>query len=81
MTKLLTNQLMRATLAQFEAERQSAIAAIQLYLHASVGVGDHPDIVTELAAAASRLASAEEAIDTLKRNFMTTAPEETTTDD
>jgi hypothetical protein len=81
MTNPITNQLMRATLAQFEADRQSAIATIQLYLNASVGVGEHPDIVAELTTAASRLASAEEAIDTLKRNFMRTDVEEQVTGD
>jgi len=76
-TNPVATQLMRATMAQFEAERQSAIATIQLYLNASVGVGDHPDIVTELVAAASRLASAEESIDTLQRNFMRPPNDET----
>jgi hypothetical protein len=76
-TNPVATQLMRATVAQFEAERQSAIATIQLYLNASVGVGEHPDVVTELVAAASRLASAEESIDTLQRNFMRTPSDET----
>jgi hypothetical protein len=81
MTNPISNQFMRATLAQFEADRQSAIATIQLYLNASVGVGEHPDIVAELTTAASRLAAAEEAIDTLKRNFMRADDDKQNTDD
>jgi|TARA_R110002051_G_scaffold305290_1_gene375172 hypothetical protein len=69
----LSNQLARATLARFESQRQDALATIQLYLNASVGVGDHPDIVTELCNATRRLAEAEEALEALERNFL--APE------
>lgn len=80
MTTSLSNQLMHATLARFEAERQEAIATIGLYLNASVGVGEHPDIVSELVTATKRLADAEEALETLNRNFMS-PPEESATDD
>ena len=72
MNSPVSSQLMRATLAKFEADRQDALATIELYLNASVGVGDHPNIVTELALAASRLAAAEEALETLNRNFLRT---------
>ena len=47
MTNPLSSQLMRATLARFEAERQEALAIIELYLTASVGVGEHPKIIEE----------------------------------
>ena len=70
MTISLSNQLMHATMARFEAERQEAIATIGLYLNASVGVGEHPDIVSELITATKRLADAEEGLATLNRNFM-----------
>ena len=76
----LSNQLMHATLARFEAERQEALATIGLYLNASVGVGEHPNIVTEIISATKRLADAEEALETLNRNFMN-PPEETPADD
>jgi len=68
----LGNQLARATLARFESQRQDALAAIQLYLNASVGVGEHPDVVTELCKATTRLAEAEEALQALERNFLAT---------
>ena len=76
----LSNQLMRATLARFEADRQEAIATIGLYLNASVGVGEHPDIVTEIVSATKRLSEAEEALEPLNRNFMN-PQEEARTDD
>ena len=76
MTNPLSNQLMRATLARFEADRQEALATIELYLHAPVGIGEHPDIITELCTATDRLASAEEALETLNRNFIRTEESE-----
>tara|TARA_R110002110_G_scaffold169379_1_gene371177 strand:- start:157 stop:372 length:216 start_codon:yes stop_codon:yes gene_type:complete len=71
---------MHATLARFEAERQEAIATIGLYLNASVGVGEHPNIISELVTATKRLADAEEALETLNRNFINPL-EENPTDD
>jgi hypothetical protein len=71
----LGSQLMRATLARFESQRESALATIGLYLNAAAGVGDHPDIVGEIQQATVKLAEAEEALDTLQRNFLA-VPEE-----
>tara|TARA_Y100000034_G_scaffold86442_1_gene103666 strand:+ start:229 stop:489 length:261 start_codon:yes stop_codon:yes gene_type:complete len=75
----LGNQLMRATLARFESQRESALATIGLYLNAASGIGDHPDVVTELQHATVKLAEAEEALDTLQRNFLA-GPEESEND-
>ena len=67
--------LLGAVLARHEADRQEALATIDLYLNASVGIGDHPNVVEELSNAAARLATAEEILETLQRNFLRT-PEE-----
>ena len=75
MNNPISNQLMRAVLARFEADRQSALATIELYLNASVGIGDHPDVLSELSDAATALATAEEALESLNRNFLR-VPEE-----
>jgi hypothetical protein len=66
----ISNQLMRAALARLEAERQEALAIIELYLNASVGVGDHPDVITVIITATHKLAAAEESMETLQRNFI-----------
>jgi hypothetical protein len=71
----VSSLLMRATLARFEAERQQALATIELYLNAPVGIGDHPDIIGELATATSQLAGAEEALESLNRNFLRSSNE------
>lgn len=80
MTSPLTSQLMRAVLARFEAERQEALATLELYLTASVGVGEHPKIIEELAAATRQLADAEEALETLNKNFLSQTQQETEAD-
>jgi len=81
MNNPISNQLMRATLARFEAERQDALATIHLYLNAAVGVGEHPNIVAEIATAATRLADAEEALETLNRNFLQPTEEDVAEND
>jgi len=76
---ILGSQIVRATLARLEADRQEAIATIQLYVNASAGVGDHSDVVTAACTATAQLAAAEQAIQALERNFLTTPT--TTADD
>ena len=66
----LGQPLIQALIARFEAERTEAYATIQLYLMAPVGVGDHPTIVEDLAKATSKMAEAEEALESLTRNFL-----------
>ena len=66
----IAGQLIRAALSRFEAQRQESLALLDIYLHNSVGVGDHPTLVTEIADATRRLAEAEESIASLQRNFL-----------
>ena len=70
MTTSLTNQLMRAVVSKFEAQRHEALARVRLYLEVPVAVGDHPQIIEDLAFAVSNLAAAEEALDCVQRNFL-----------
>lgn len=65
----MAERLVRASLAKFEADRQEAIAIIELYLNHPMGVAEHPNVVTELTTAFVRLAEAEEAIGAVERNF------------
>ena len=70
MSNMMAEQLVRATLARFEADRQEAIAVIELYLNNPVGVAEHPNVVNQIATAISNLGSAEEAIGAIERNFL-----------
>ena len=73
-TDRIASQLLRAALSSFEADRQEAIATLDLYLHSAVAIGDHPNIVEEVITAAKKLADAEEAIASLQRNFLPEPP-------
>jgi hypothetical protein len=74
-------QLMRATISKFEADRQEALAVIELYLNSSVGIGDHPTVVSELCTATTKLAEAEDALQTIQRNFLDSTQEATADND
>jgi len=76
MRNQMAERLVRASLAKFEADRQEAIAMIELYINNPVGVPEHPSIVTELTTAITRLADAEEAIAAIERNFIGTGDED-----
>ena len=69
-TDRLASQILRAALSRFEADRQDALTTLDLYLHNSVAIGDHPNIVEEVVTATLALATAEEAITSLQRNFL-----------
>ena len=77
----LSNQLMRAVLARLEAQRQEALATIELYVNVPVGIGDHPNVVGELVTAAKQLAEAEETLETIQRNFLRNTDEVSDNDD
>jgi hypothetical protein len=73
MTSHIGQHLLTALVSRFEAERAEALAILNLYLGVPVGVADHPNIIEELHVAATNLASAEEALETLARHFVTNA--------
>jgi|TARA_Y100000296_G_C5172692_1_gene258187 hypothetical protein len=66
----IASQLLRAALAQFDAQRQTALAILDIYLHKPTAVGDHPNLVGEIVQATKDLAAAEEAMESLERNFI-----------
>ncbi len=77
----IAQQLLRATLSTFETQRPEALAVLDLNLHSAVGIGDHSNIVSELAFATTNLAEAEEAISALQRNFLNPSTAEEKNDD
>tara|TARA_R100001086_G_C11701633_1_gene221532 strand:- start:256 stop:492 length:237 start_codon:yes stop_codon:yes gene_type:complete len=76
MSNMMAEQLVRATLARFEADRQEAIAVIELYLNNPTGVAEHPSVVNEIVTAIGNLADAEEAIGAIERNFLSRTEDE-----
>ena len=80
-TNNLASQILRAALSKFEADRQNALATLDIYLYDAVAIGDHPNIVEEVTTATKKLAEAEEAIQALERNFIPKPTQEDDEDD
>ena len=62
------NQIYKALVAHFQAQREEALAVIYLYLSQPVGVADHSNILKDLVEWTKKLSDAEEQLECLKRN-------------
>ena len=58
--------LLEAALAKFRSDAMTARANLEVYLTAPVGVGEHSDLVDEVAKQAAILTEAEENVRTLE---------------
>ena len=61
--------LFNATLAQLSADRENALAVLEMLFNRSVGIGDHTNIVEEITKTASKLAEATGTIQVLSQTF------------
>ena len=69
MTETIKRQLLTATMAQFKADHDAALATLSLYFNKSVAVGDHPNILEKIRTLTDNLATAEETITVLQKHF------------
>ena len=65
------NHFYRAAIKSFEAQREEAIATLELYFQHSVGIADHSDILNEIKKWTTKLAEAQENLKVLKEYFYT----------
>ena len=63
--------LLQALEDRYNAEISNADATIQIYLNNSVGIGEHIDIVETVEKELTKLAEAEDKLETLINNFST----------
>ena len=63
------NKLLKAALSQYEAQKDEALAVLEIYFNNSVGIGEHSNLLIEITEWTQKLTEAEENIDTLKRHF------------
>ena len=63
------NVIYDALKAQFEAQKQKALATLTIYLTNPVGIGEHPQHIDEMMEMSRTLAEAEDVISTLERTF------------
>lgn len=72
----MKNIVYTALKAQFEAQKQKALATISIYLTNPVGIGEHPQIIDEMVEQTKLLAEAIDCINCLEETFETVTPNE-----
>jgi hypothetical protein len=63
------NRLLKAALSQYEAQRDEALAVLEIYFNNSVGIGEHSNLLKEILEWTQKLTEAEENISTLTSHF------------
>ena len=64
------NKLLKAALSQYEAQRDEALAVLEVYFNNSVGIGEHSNLLKEILEWTQKLTEAEENISTLDKHFI-----------
>lgn len=60
---------LKAIMDYWEAKKTEAQATLETYFQDTVGIGEHSEILDELVKWSERLATAEDALDSLKTDF------------
>jgi len=63
------NKLLKAALSHYEAQRDEALAVLEVYFNNSVGIGEHSNLLKEIAEWTQKLTEAEENISILHKYF------------
>ena len=61
--------MFRALRNRFEAERDEALATLEVYFTNPAGIGEHPQIIEEMAKLINKLSSAEDNLSCLTRTY------------
>ena len=62
----MTQQIIDALVARYQAKKLEALSNLNIYLTAAVGVGEHPNIVDECDKLIAKVSEANERIETLR---------------
>ena len=63
------NQLIKAAIDSYQAQRTEALAHLDILFNDAVVIREHTDLLTEVKKWTESLSQAEENLETLKRNF------------
>jgi hypothetical protein len=63
------NYIFKALIAKLEGEIEVAKANAMIYQHNAAGIGEHPDIVESVETQVSKIAEAQDKIETIKKFF------------
>ena len=67
---VVNNNLVNAAMKKYEAEVEEALATLHIYFNDAVGIGEHPDLLTEVDKYVELLESASGKLEVLKKYFM-----------
>ena len=65
----IRDRLVKAIRKKYEADMETALATIDIYLANSVGIGEHPQHIQEIDKLLSQYCSAKEKLESLVRHF------------
>jgi len=65
----MKNELLKLLIIHLSGEVAKHKANLTVYLSNPVGIGEHPDIIEAMRGELSKLAAAEEELDTLSKHF------------
>tara|TARA_B100000085_G_C18238357_1_gene388853 strand:+ start:410 stop:607 length:198 start_codon:yes stop_codon:yes gene_type:complete len=63
------NHLLKALIAKLQGDIEVAKANVLVYQRNSAGIGEHPDIVEAIETQISKIAEAEDKIETIEKYF------------
>ena len=63
------NKLLQASIDRYKAEISEALATLDIYFNNPVGIGEHPDLLTEINKYIEKLDSATSKLETLHKYF------------
>ena len=62
----MKEQLQKALMSKFKSQRDEALATLEVYYNNPAGIGEHPQVVEEMAKQVESLANAEDCLDQLR---------------
>jgi DNA repair exonuclease SbcCD ATPase subunit len=65
----IRDRLVKAIRKKYEADMETALATIDIYLANSVGIGEHPQHIQEIDKLLSQYCSAKEKLESLIKHF------------
>jgi len=61
----MKDKLHRALVSKYEAQRDEALATLEVYFNNPAGIGEHPQVVEEMAKMVEKLANAQDCLEHL----------------
>jgi len=66
---MVYNKLLQASIDKYKAEISECLATLDVYFNNPVGIGEHPDLLTEIDKYIEKLESATGKLETLNKYF------------